>query len=275
MLIVCPSCASRYELDAAKLGPTGRKVRCASCQTLWHVEPAEIFPEAPSAEDTQALLNEELQRAAEIEEQITAVTAEQDAEQAAEQAVDAAANEGQDKGEDETVRQALRRRDSLAKGRRDASKRQITRGVALPAALALGGLVVIGALVAQRNLVVRAAPQLAAVFETLGLPVNVRGLSLSSVESGIVNDGQGRFLVVEGDVTNITRSVAPVPPIEVAIKDASGQTLYTWTTEPPRARLEPAELLRFRARLAAPPDAGKSVHVRFGDGKAAELARAN
>ena len=43
MLIVCPSCASQYELDAAKLGPEGRKVRCAGCKTAWHVDPASIL----------------------------------------------------------------------------------------------------------------------------------------------------------------------------------------------------------------------------------------
>ena len=95
------------------------------------------------------------------------------------------------------------------------------------------------------------------------MPVNVRGLSLGSIESGLVEDGQHRFLVVEGDVTNISKSKAAVPLIEVAVKDAGGATLYTWTTEPPRANLEPAELVRFRARLASPPEQGQSVRVRF------------
>lgn len=282
MQIVCPSCASRYELDAAKLGPGGRKVRCASCQTLWHVAPepepetapeaepeqvaaetaaAEVepsgdapsFPEAPSAEDTLAGLNEELQRAAEIEQQISAVAAEA----------------GSEPGRDAADESAVQPPPARKRGSR-ASPKAVTRisgrsGLMLPAALAMTGLVLIVGLFWQRNLAVRVAPQLAGVFETLGFPVNVRGLSLTSVESGIVTDGQGRFLVVEGDVTNITRSVAPVPQIEVAVRDAAGQTLYTWTTEPPRNTLEPAELMRFRARLATPPEAGKSVRVRFSE----------
>jgi len=267
MQIVCPSCASRYEVDAAKLGPTGRKVRCASCQTLWHVEPREAFPEAPSAEDTQALLNEELQRASEIAEQITAVAAEHDAGPAG----------GDAPGASNEAMPPPRKRGSGVKARKRAFKpgKMLGGGMAVPMALTLAGLAVIGGLVWQRNLAVRAAPQLASIFESLGLSVNVRGLSLTSVESGLVQDGQSRFLVVEGDVTNITRGVAAVPPIEVAVKDAAGQTLYTWTTDPPRPSLEPAELMRFRARLAAPPDAGKSVRVRFGEAKAPTMAKAN
>src|SRR6476620_5439566 len=79
MLIVCPSCSSQYELDAAKLGPSGRKVRCAKCETRWHVEAEpqpDTFPDAPSSEETTALLDEELRRAAESEEQLSALAAE-------------------------------------------------------------------------------------------------------------------------------------------------------------------------------------------------------
>jgi hypothetical protein len=93
--------------------------------------------------------------------------------------------------------------------------------------------------------------------------VNVRGLSLSAVESGLVEDGANRFLVVEGDVTNIARGKTKVPPIQVSVKDEAGQVLYSWTTEPPRGVLEPSELVRFRARLASPPEKGRSVQVRF------------
>ena len=254
MLIVCPSCASQYELDAAKLGPEGRKVRCASCKTAWHVEPAPDFPGAPSAEETQALLTEELERAAAIDAEITALAAETSEKAAAE--VEAEAITGNRPSTDRR-----KRKPATAVSSRTSALRR--RAVALPAAAALAGLGLLGLLAWQRNPVVRAAPQLAGVFEAVGLPVNVRGLSLGAIESGLVEDGANRFLVVEGEVTNITKSKATVPLIEVAVKDAEGATLYTWTTEPPRASLEPAELIRFRARLASPPENGRSVKVRF------------
>jgi predicted Zn finger-like uncharacterized protein len=244
MLIVCPSCASRYELDGAKLGADGRKVRCASCQTLWHVAPEPELPDVPSAEETQALLNEELEQAAAIEAQVSALTAGHAGEAAAPPA----------RGR----RGGGRSSKTSAKG-----KKAPASAVAVAATLSLAGFVLLGILVWQRDRVVRAAPQLASAFERLGLAVNVRGLKLSAIESGLVEDAAGRFLVVEGDVTNITRGSARVPPIEVAVKDAAGQTLYSWKTDPPRSELEPSELMRFRARLAAPPATGQSVLVRF------------
>jgi predicted Zn finger-like uncharacterized protein len=35
MLIVCPSCASEYTIDPAKLGADGRRLKCASCRNIW------------------------------------------------------------------------------------------------------------------------------------------------------------------------------------------------------------------------------------------------
>lgn len=282
MLIVCPSCASQYELDAAKLGPGGRKVRCASCKTSWHVEPEAIFPEAPSAEETQALLEEELVRAAAIEAEISAVTAEADAKIAAAEAetevgVEAIAETESDV-EPVPLAAAPAARGKRLPRRAAASKKAIPgrRGAALPIAAALAGLALLAGLVWQRSAVVRMAPQLADVFAMAGLPVNVRGLSLSAVESGLVDDGQSRYLVVEGDVTNITRRRTNVPAIEVAVNDAAGTTLYSWTTQPPRPTLEPAELVRFRARLASPPEKGQSVRIRFTSAAtAANIARTN
>jgi len=40
MLIVCPSCATSYDVKLASLGPEGRQVRCARCQTVWHAAPS-------------------------------------------------------------------------------------------------------------------------------------------------------------------------------------------------------------------------------------------
>jgi predicted Zn finger-like uncharacterized protein len=46
MLIVCPSCASEYTIDPAKLGPQGRTVRCAICRDTWFAAPEGIEPSA-------------------------------------------------------------------------------------------------------------------------------------------------------------------------------------------------------------------------------------
>ncbi len=38
MLIVCPSCATSYDVEPASLGANGRQVRCVRCRTVWRAE---------------------------------------------------------------------------------------------------------------------------------------------------------------------------------------------------------------------------------------------
>lgn len=274
MLIVCPACASRYEIAEAKIGAGGRKVRCASCQNTWQIEapqPSEApdaelqeaglpeaeppdFPAAPSADETAAELAEELRRAAEIDGNVPALA------------------------EGTAAVPAPRRKRAGLKDIGKGFGKGIGNGLGLKAsprlpgaALLLLGLAVLGFAFWQRDLVVRRLPQFAALYEKLGLPVNIRGLAFSAVESELVQDQQGRFLVVEGDVTNVTKSLTKMPPIVVTVKDADGKILYSWTAEPPRPTLEPSELVHFRARLASPPENGRSVQVRFGTAAPAGL----
>jgi predicted Zn finger-like uncharacterized protein len=38
MLIICPNCATSYDVEVASLRPNGRQVRCVRCRTVWHAE---------------------------------------------------------------------------------------------------------------------------------------------------------------------------------------------------------------------------------------------
>lgn len=38
MLIVCPSCATSYDIEPTSLGANGRQVRCVRCRTVWRAE---------------------------------------------------------------------------------------------------------------------------------------------------------------------------------------------------------------------------------------------
>ena len=52
MIISCPSCQASFKVDAARLGPTGKKVRCSKCGNVWRAmpdRPAE--PESAAMED--------------------------------------------------------------------------------------------------------------------------------------------------------------------------------------------------------------------------------
>lgn len=46
MILSCPSCATRYLVDDAQIGSTGRTVRCAKCRHSWHQDPPEEILDA-------------------------------------------------------------------------------------------------------------------------------------------------------------------------------------------------------------------------------------
>jgi predicted Zn finger-like uncharacterized protein len=132
--------------------------------------------------------------------------------------------------------------------------------------LALAGLgLLVAAMVWQRPLVVRAAPQMAPVYAALGLPVNLRGLELSEVRSALVVEQDRPVLVVEGQIRNIRPGDTEVPPIKLALRGADGREIYQWTAEAPQATLPPGQSTAFRTRLTAPPAEGHDVLVRFAD----------
>src|SRR5262249_47524481 len=64
MILTCPSCATRYQVDEAKFPPQGRQVRCAKCGHVWHQAGPAPAPE-PETERVIKVEEAELARAAE------------------------------------------------------------------------------------------------------------------------------------------------------------------------------------------------------------------
>ncbi|MEM7269744.1 MAG: zinc-ribbon domain-containing protein, partial [Pseudomonadota bacterium] len=58
MRLVCPSCSSEYQVDAAAIGERGRMVRCANCSAEWFQAPAPdagvVAPPPPAPEPVAA-----------------------------------------------------------------------------------------------------------------------------------------------------------------------------------------------------------------------------
>ncbi|MFE1603184.1 DUF3426 domain-containing protein [Methylobacterium sp. ID0610] len=215
MLIVCPSCAAEYRLDPERIGPGGRKVRCAACRESWFVAaPAAAAPEVLSPPG-------------------------------------------------EAVFTAIDAPVPVTAKRAAARPRRAQPNLTLVAA-GLCLCLVAAALLARAG-IVRALPQTARLYAAVGLPVNLRGLAFRDVVAFQVpaeGTREGR-LVVEGDVVSAAGEPRPVPPLALELRDEAGQVVYRWTTEAPRAQLEPEDSARFRAELAAPPARGRQVLVRF------------
>ena len=127
--------------------------------------------------------------------------------------------------------------------------------------------------VALRKTLVAAVPESAGVFAAVGLPVNLRGLELRDVKSGIFAENAVELLVVQGEIANVTSKPREVPPLLFTVRDAKGVTIYSWSASADIRTLEPGAKASFRRRLASPPPEGMEVLVRF-SGKPEQLAAA-
>jgi len=267
MQIVCPTCATAYEVDPASLGDEGRTVRCGQCGELWFAarrqpepavaavapsmwdEPPEAGPsepEHPAAGDRLDRSEIEFAAPGDIATVAEAPPTVPDGEEA--QPADA------DDGIPDYV-EARRRR-----VRRHAAKARSS--VPMPwVAAVLAGIVL--ALVYERAPIVRAMPQMASLYSAIGLSVNLRGLVFEDVKTLADQQDGVPVLVMEGAIRNVTKEPVEVPRLRFALRNDAGVEIYTWTAQPERTVLAPGEREKFRTRLASPPAGSKTAHVRF------------
>ncbi len=171
-------------------------------------------------------------------------------------------------GEIDGVAAASGRGAALARRKKPASvpspKRQ--SGFFVPATWVLLAFSAWALVVGERAEVVRLAPATAPIYAALGLKVNLRRMDIEKVASKLVEADGRKFLVVEGEIHNLSRSPRTAPPMRLAVLDQSGREIYYWTASPQKTRLDGGETAFFRARLASPPAEGRKVLVRFASG---------
>lgn len=240
-IITCPSCQAGYRFDPGSLTES-RKVRCARCRTEWAVD-APSAATVKAAEPIPAL------------EDVYAVDA---IEFASDAAAPGAARE--------TRRLPPARGRTTRPVRRPSMSGKLFRfvfGLRPVTVVAAASVAALGLAVGERVAVVRAAPSLAALYAAIGLPVNVRGLSISDVRSTENVENGVPVLLVTGMVENVSAARVDVPRLKLSIRASDGRELYAWTTMATRASLAPADTAAFRARLASPPAEGAEILARF------------
>jgi len=298
MLIVCPTCATSYDVELASLKPNGRQVRCVRCRAIWRAAPshadkllaaAEAIGPEPQAAPTDAFAEEPALQSG--DEQVAdggAWEASDDLPAAEPDAADMDAGElvaaveappiapvdlddGQPPIEVEADHAAEEDAEPLEDIETYAARRN-KRGFRRPSwhwplsSLQSGILALIitnAILVGWRNDVVRILPQSASFYAMLGLSVNLRGLAFDSVTMTTEQHEGVPILVVEGGVVNNTRKIVDVPRLKFVVRNSANEEVYSWTAVAPRATLTPGDAVAFRSRLASPPTDGRNVLVRF------------
>lgn len=289
MLIICPNCATSYNVDAATLGGSGRSVRCVRCRSIWQA--------TATPERTAAIAGAKAGRAAPepppppppvapppFREEIVAAEPPPDGDIQFEEPPAAAdpaepppmidvspplvptdldgGRQPEIPADEPPPREDI---EAIAARRAARDKRnRKRRSFAPPVAFIIVALIAIhGALLLLRNDVVRALPQTASLYAAIGLPVNLRGLVFDELKTAKEAHDGVAVLSVEGVVVNKTKAKADVPRLRFSVRNEAGQEIYSWTALPTKTALASGEALPFRTRLASPPAEGRTVAVRF------------
>ncbi len=142
-------------------------------------------------------------------------------------------------------------------------------GRAAVPSLAAAGLVsfvcLVGVGVVRREGVVRDLPRTAGLYRMLGMPVNVRGLEFTNVAARVA--APTTDLAVTGEIRNVARRRVPVTRIAYEVRDAAGVAVASWTEAAPTRTLGASASVSFTSQPHAIPGEGRSVMVRFDDGR--------
>ncbi|MBO0347095.1 MJ0042-type zinc finger domain-containing protein [Roseibium limicola] len=296
MKIKCPDCGTSYDIKAEALGSEGRSVKCARCSNRWHVSP----PKAPEP-DASDIDEEEWARDQEAEaraEDVPPAAANPDIKSAAAPAPAAKAatatasppdpDEDLDENgetssnkstdiESQATRTKIKvnpykhRKDTIGAIINWLLRRNFRRisGVAL-----FGASVVICLFfLLIRDELVKKSPDLASLFETIGLEINLRGLEFRDLRTfKDIADGRPA-LVIEGTIHNIKAETITVPAVRLSLRDAELQEIYAWTIEPHAKRLNALDEARFRTILTEVPSGVADIQVRFVDRSLAKTSQ--
>jgi predicted Zn finger-like uncharacterized protein len=225
MIVVCPSCATRYDLPAAA-GPEGSIVRCRACGYSWlEGNAVEVLDGAVVQASGGAL-----------------VAADPRLGQMAERLMRAS----REAAEAET--EARRRRQA---------RRQAWLSLAAAVALPLGLAVVFADWVQDRF------PRTSHVYALIGVePPPV--FEITRVEQKHLMADGTRVLAIRGEIANHSSKPRHAPGLHFELTDDSGRTVYAWTLGSVTTRaMKPGETTTFVTRLASPPIAAARVKIGF------------
>jgi predicted Zn finger-like uncharacterized protein len=237
MILTCPACQTRYEVDATKFPSQGRSVRCARCGEIWHADadpeapvtapPPEPAPAPPAPVETpREVYAQPIPRDPEPQE----------SDYSYEEAPAAASS-----------RSGLRRPMLLA------------GWAALIAVVLLIGI----AAASYRQQVVEAWPQSASLYAKLGMKVAANSIRFGNTKTSREIHGGAVVLTVSGSLTNVTDRELPVPQIRIGLVDGERRELYHWTVAPDVIALKPGQSTRFVTQLSNPPESAVDYRIRF------------
>ena len=173
--------------------------------------------------------------------------------------LDAAAFEAQKKvARGSTEARAQRRRNQA---RTKKKKGNVARGTSSNKEWILGGaamaiaFLLVGALLMAPKFWVKRIPDLASLYSTLGMNVNVVGVEIEMVDVRLEQKSGSPVLSIETELINPGTEPVILPSVEFSVLGKERLALYSWTIGPDHVGLGPGERKQIETSIAAPAQA--------------------
>lgn len=227
MIITCPNCETRFNVDPGRLLPNGRTVRCTKCGHLWSERPPDDMPRRVDAAPAPTAGHP---------------------------------SPGASAGDDANGRPPPQADAPAAAGRR-------LQPALAWAAVALVAVGLLAAGVVARERLQAWWPPSQALFELAGLAGNRAGVGLEirNLVYRRENGGHTPALVVAGEVVNRSDRVIDVPKLRASLYDGREREIHTWFFAAKRDRLAPGEAVPIASSTRDSPSGVRRIEVRFAE----------
>ncbi len=226
MILSCPSCSARFAVDAGALRPSGRTVKCGKCAHQWRED-------APPPDETPAV--------GDVADDLVPPPLDPP--------------------------QSFRRRANLPALPQPRKRRRSGAAAALVASIIL---VAAGILWLGRAPLTEIWPPAGALYAAVGLGegeektfVPGEGLEVDPVTPRRETDAGVPYLVIEGEVVNVSEVPREVPRMIAILSDAEDVQIQNWTFAVDVGRLGPGERVPFSTRLANPSERATAIKIVF------------
>jgi predicted Zn finger-like uncharacterized protein len=243
MLLVCPSCRTRYVVPDSAIGANGRQVRCASCRHSWFQDGPESVAPPPIAPVVAPPEVRETVDSAPPPPVVAPIS-----DPVAESAESVPVGLRVPPPDDGLPERSQFAHEPPFRPRRNPAKIMTYAAIAFAAIVTLGGV----ALWYSGWL----DSSLASSGGDSRLTIQLH----DNLELGRAADGSPYF-IASGSIVNPTSERQSVPNMLVTLKDASGRSIFNWEMKPPVRALAPGATAEFSQLKRDVPLASSQISV--------------
>jgi len=250
MIIACPSCATHHNLPDDDFAHDGSVIKCNACQHSWlearAVEITDISHDDISHDDRSVSLDR-------FSHTSTLPTIPADPET-----------------DDEAARIAK----AIKQFELEQSKEKAKRRAKQKSWMALAACICTPLALATifPETVVRTLPGSIAVYDKLGIDVNIHGFAFANISHQYLMANGTRVLAIRGEIINVSNTKKIVPSLRFRLRDKVGNQVYSWSLNGVSQQpLHPGTSTNFLTRVASPPKLADDFQIHFA--QAGEIAK--